>query len=450
MIRARLNSGDADLRGLERQLAAGDPSAAGPLAVAMIRATGELDPAWVESLLGGRAVRGGRGDPAALVAADQTLRQSKLTSPLYRAYGSILSSRISWAAAGSVLTWIPPFVQTMLPDCFGRPQGLILHARLHGEGEGRPDSSYTFRHLARERLGASAALDRLDVPQPWVSVTATLTFNRNAHPWYFRLYRNTSDHQDVDDDDVDAHLPGRQIARRGRDTILLSELRDGPADAFPECVEAAMNKIDEQIEHVEALLHRVRDVWGVRVYADALCFSDTSNSPRDVRLALMSVTPPLLGAWISQPQNASGGAMCNAALQSLAAWLMAPPHRAGVDFHLPDPFSLEASSYPFVSGSLDLLSRRSARSQHPLRVQAYFDPLVGAWARTGDGWLGNQYPPQGEWKIHLYDRVPATTQAYAQAVQWWLKEHLPYARVLVGHDGGWRHGGGEASWRQVQ
>jgi len=424
---ARPNSSDERIRALERQLAQGDPSAAGALAIAYYRSTGTIDPSWVESLL---------RTPAG-VAVDQVMRQAGLVSQLYDAYGRILYARLeSDGFMGGR--------QIQLPDPFGRPTGMSLTARQHApEPRGRAHSQYTFRHLPDDAAAADRVLDR--EPQPWISITAVLLYDSSVHPWYFHLYPNVGRAYPEEIEAGAAHpdMPNRY----GRDSILLSELEAGGAAAFAECAEFALKGIDQVVDLVNADLTNVRERLGVRTYEDAVRYAlgvqgIDSETWKSTHLALLSVTPP------SGAPNASGRGEFANVIWTFRRWL---DSQRGVRADLATIFPFALDGYPLDSYEIDVRGSRASRSGHPLRVQVNFDALVGLWSRFGDRWRGNAVPPQGEWRIHLYSAIPRSTQDWVQPIVKWIKEHYPQARVLIGNDGGYRVGryGQPESWREA-
>jgi hypothetical protein len=335
-----------------------------------------------------------------------------------------------------------------VPDSFGRPGGTLLRVAIHGPNEGRAHSAYTFRHPPGE--GGEEIGRMLDgPPQPWVSVTATVSYSQDAHPWFFHMRPS----QAAAPGEGGEHDRGGALARRAADTILLSELRRDGGPALAECVVTAMGVIDGQIALIAAQLQRVRDL-GVHDYASAVSFVRRLTSVHDYRdavLALMSVMPPRSEdphSPLSQAPNAAGRGVFASAVWTLRSWIERTQPAA---VQLGALFPFHEDGYPVDSYSLEVRSRRAIRSNHPLRVQVRFDALVGHWGHFGGRWRGNEVPPQGEWRLHLYSAIPVTTQALVQPIVGWIKEHYPDARVLISNEGGWRYGayGQNENWREA-
>jgi hypothetical protein len=84
----------------------------------------------------------------------------------------------------------------------------------------------------------------------------------------------------------------------------------------------------------------------------------------------------------------------------------------------------------FSRAHMSVTSRRARRTRNPVTFEVDWDAVDGAWRDRGEGWIGNEIPPGGLWKISMVNS-PATAQEMARPAEQWIRDAFPGARIEV-------------------
>jgi hypothetical protein len=419
---------DERLRRLEREAAA-DESGQAQLALnAELWRTGKAIPYYAELLL---------NDFVDDVETFQTERRA--AHPLaWQIFDGLVVSPGGSEAHGA---------QVSAPDSFGRVQGLWLSMQvLNEQANWARASRISFQDRARaEKAGRPfppSTVIRVCValsqhPWPPRRLEPGQPYTSPVHPLYF-FHRNDKRwaHARSLDDFLRRKLPSRMFCTR----ILASDL-DTRANALAAVGRALAGSFDDlnlRLGWAGAILDRVASEVGTPITAAAareLVRSMPTSRLRQAIEALQAApgrvigdqtrfaTPrPAVRAW-----NASGGGVLEAAMVGLVRFLQVSMRAVIQEFRV-DAYDQESGW--FSRAHMSVTSRRARRTRNPVTFEVDWDAVDGAWRDRGEGWIGNEIPPGGLWKISMVNS-PATAQEMARPAEQWIRDAFPGARIEV-------------------
>lgn len=319
----------------------------------------------------------------------------------------------------------------LVPDPFGRPQGIILSAVVTNE---QRTWGLSIQDMARK------AKETGQEPEPdnSIRIQAALAHKMpgaEIHPFYFWVGNQWS----LDRATI---FEGRTPVRYDRHALLVREYLADPQSLARQAAAAYTDLVGWLMKsHVTHELEELRRRFGGRItFEDVTGFvSGLGPSMANAAVAALQAVrpPPRPGVGIGPgaiPLNASGAGWAHWAILALARYL--ERERALVEpYTIRGPFPRDMIG---GSTSISFTTRRARRTRNPAIVKVEFDPVMGLWAKYGDRWKWNSIPSGGRWEIDSR-ASPGTVQDMAEDAQWWIVKRFPDAEIWAVED--WAEGG---------